>query len=32
MSAEFFMAINEQRSSRSLLRADDAIQIFLIFA
>ena len=27
MSAEFFTAINEQRSNRSLLRADDAIQI-----
>lgn len=28
MPAEFFTAINEQRSNRSLLRADDALQIF----
>jgi hypothetical protein len=27
MPAEFFTAINEQRSNRSLWRADDALQI-----
>jgi hypothetical protein len=32
MPAEFFTAINERRSNRSLSKADDALQVFLIFA